>query len=657
MRPFTITLVCILTSGLGSSALLAATDTHVISAKEFLQVRSPTTEAHPLEKAEYYFVDSAAAMRALSVPRHLQIIDFPAAIGESVTLDLKPGRSAIDQSTICIASSPTGDISVKALEIRVFRGVVLGEPHSKVVLTCANGRLLCSILRESGVTYVFGMEKNSTDPSGHMLVAENDLLSSAPFTPFNCINDDIIQPYAPTPIEDIRHDLKNRTSSSSISSPQSLNALLQTDIAVEADSFFFAAAGGNLQTVLGYIGALFSMSSTIYEDETNITWHLNWIKVWTTTDPYQVKGNAYGLEPLVPAYWKAHYANVQRDLAHVMTSIGYGGGGYGWFSLCDTNWSYSVSSPQTGHTYPTFAFTYDAYIVAHEIGHNFSLPHSHTCYWAPPLDTCYTRGGSSLTLGDACDTFPILPRSSPGTIMSYCANANYTLSGNDFSKYKLEMTFSHRVDTVLRANAEKAACIQPPTISEVILLSPRGSETFPGDTTLALLWTYANVQNVTLDFTSNGGTTWQPIVANVPASIGTYNWKLPNVASQQMLIRIRDAAPSGTAADTSLLFFTVTPTSSVSQSFEDRSAQFSVSTNPAKGFLMLNSTATVGNVECDIIDELGRVVQQSNGVLTAKQSLNFKVAGLPSGKYFLRVYYSRSDGKASEQMISFIREE
>jgi hypothetical protein len=654
MRPFTIALVCVLTFGLGAPALFASTDTHVISAKEFLQVRSSSTEAHPLEKAEYYSVDSAVAMRALSVTRHLQITDFPAAIGESVTFDLKPGRSAINESTICVASSPTGDISVKAPEVRIFRGVVLGEPQSKVVLTCTNGRLLCSILRESGVTYVFGMEKNVSEPSAHMLVAENDLLATGPFTPFNCINDDIIQPFAPTPIEDIRNDLKNRASTSSMTSPQSLSTLLQTDIAVEADSSFFGAAGGNLTTVLGYIGALFSMSSTIYEDETNITWHLNWIKVWTTTDPYQVKGNAYGLEPLVPAYWKAHYADVPRDLAHVMTSISYGGGGYGWFSLCDTNWSYSVSSPQTGHTYPTFAFTYDAYIVAHEIGHNFSLPHSHTCYWAPPLDTCFTRGGSSLTIADACDTFPITPRPSPGTIMSYCANANYTLSGNDFSKFKLEMTFSHRVDTVLRANAEKAACIQPPTISEVILLAPRGSETFPGDTTLALLWTYANVQNVTLDYTSNGGTTWQPIVANIPASTGTYNWKLPNVASQQMLVRVRDAAPAGTAADTSLLFFTVVPTSSVAKAASDGAIQFSLTPNPAKGFLMLSSSANAGKVECDIIDELGRVVQQTKGMLSANEPLNLKLDGLPSGKYFLRVRYGAEGGDAKEELISFV---
>src|SRR5205823_639402 len=88
---------------------------------------------------------------------------------------------------------------------------------------------------------------------------------------------------------------------------QSIPGLLQTDIAVEADSCFFKAAGGDTATVLSYISSLFAMSSVIYEDEVNITWHLTWVKVWASGDPYNVKGNAYALPDTVRNYWKLHY--------------------------------------------------------------------------------------------------------------------------------------------------------------------------------------------------------------------------------------------------------------------------------------------------------------------------------------------------------------
>ena len=265
-------------------------------------------------------------------------------------------------------------------------------------------------------------------------------------------------------------------------------------------------------------------------------------------------GNAYALEDTVRKYWQLHYQNVQRDLAHIMTSIGYGGGGFGYYSLCDNANSYSVSSPQTGHTYPTFAFTYDVYIISHEIGHNFTLIHSHDCYWNPPLDTCYTKDDAALHLDDACFSKPITPRKNPGTIMSYCANANYFLSGNDFSYYTLEMTFSHRPDSVMRYNAENAACIQTPAGPIVILLSPRGSESYTGGAMIPLKWTYANIQNVTLEYSSDGGVSWNPIQSGIPAAQETLDWKMPNISSQQMLVRIYDAQNQNTG-DTSLLFF------------------------------------------------------------------------------------------------------
>ncbi|MFI5202365.1 MAG: T9SS type A sorting domain-containing protein, partial [Candidatus Kapaibacterium sp.] len=335
-----------------------------------------------------------------------------------------------------------------------------------------------------------------------------------------------------------------------------------------------------------------------------------------------------------------------RDCAHVLTSIGYGGGGFGYYSMCDTNWSYSMSSPQTGHSYPTDAFTYDAYIVAHEVGHNFSLVHSHCCYWDPPLDTCYTKDDTThyvnndtsfhLRLGDACDTLPVTPRPNPGSIMSYCANANYAISGKDFSQYKLAMTFTPKVDSVLRMNAENSSCIQPPPGSAfIVLLSPGGSETFTGDTTISILWTYANVDSISLEYSSNGGANWEPIASNLNAMTGHTDWTVPNISSQQMLVRAFNPS-NQSVADTSLTFFTVERNSSVAASGGPSGIDFQLSPNPARDYLTLAGGQPGERIAYSIVNVEGERVISGTAVQGASV-LRIGLQSLASGTYYLRL--------------------
>lgn len=608
----------------------AAANTH--SADEFLRVEKGHAEPAVLA---HYTVDASALQKIVSGTR-LQLTGFPGAENEFVTLDLRAVRSPLDATTQVVVGTSGGESTIAMPTFRAFRGVVLGEPHSRVFLSALDDRLFVSILRESGEQFVLGPAKNSADPALHVFARETDLLSLAESLNFNCIADDITQPNPLVPIDELLHDGPGWSPGNH---SLSTNALLQVDIAVEADSCFYAAGGSNLTTVLAYIASLYAMSSAIYEDEANITWHVTWVKVWQSGDPYHVAGNAYALEPLIVPYWKVHYANVPRDLAHVMTSIYYGGGGYGWFSLCDTNWSYSMSSPETGKTFPTFAFTYDSYIVAHEIGHNFSLPHSHTCYWAPPLDTCWTKNDPvhGLSLGDACDSLPITPRRSPGTIMSYCANANYTLSGNDFSQFKLAMTFSPRVATVMRTNAEKAPCVQPPLDTTLILISPRGSETFAGDTIIAVEWSYAHIDSVSLDYTTNGGSSWSSIATGLTAASNSYNWKVPNVASTKMLVRVRNAAPASLVADTSLIVSTVTQHAASVAAAGPEGLEFAISPDPAGDFLIVKPSSDCTNVIAEILDVQGKVLGTFDGSTISTTGMKLSLKQIPAGAYFLRL--------------------
>ncbi|MBC8125204.1 MAG: hypothetical protein H7X70_05675 [Candidatus Kapabacteria bacterium] len=315
-------------------------------------------------------------------------------------------------------------------------------------------------------------------------------------------------------------------------------------IAMEADYEYFKSAGQmNEDRALAYTAAMMSVVRDLFEKEANISLQVSWFKVWTdeTKDPYQVKGNAYALPDLVRAYWSANYKSVDRDLAHVMTSVSYGGGGFGYYdALCNKDYGFSVSSPTGLQSLPTFGFTYDAYIVAHELGHNFNAPHSHDCFWGPALDTCYTKDDAALSLGDACYTRPITPRPNNGSIMSYCANANYTLSGNDFSKYKVELTFIPKVADHIRASAVDAiskGCLTQPKTPLLYLRRPIGEEAITGGSPLSITWGSARLDSVDLDY-SIDGTSWNRIASGIPCRPALYEWVVPNVSTSALIVRI-----------------------------------------------------------------------------------------------------------------------
>ncbi len=298
-----------------------------------------------------------------------------------------------------------------------------------------------------------------------------------------------------------------------------------------------------------------------------------------------------------------------------------------------------MSSPQTGHQYPTFAFTYDAYIVAHEIGHNFGLVHTHQCYWDPPIDTCYTKDDTiwGLRLGDACDSLPVIPHTNPGSIMSYCANANYAIHHDSIQYYTLRLTFTPKVDSVLRMDAENSACLQaPPDSASIILLSPGGGVTLPGDTAISILWTYAHVDSISLEYSSDGGSIWNPIASNLNAMAGHAAWRVPNINSQQMLVRAFDPS-TPRIADTSLTFFTVARSSLVQGTSNFGAADFMLSPNPARDVLTLEGRTPGERLKYSIVNAAGVIVASGETSLNGASQANFPLGLLPSGTYYLEI--------------------
>lgn len=81
----------------------------------------------------------------------------------------------------------------------------------------------------------------------------------------------------------------------------------------------------------------------------------------------------------------------------------------------------------------------------------------------------------------------------------------------------------------------------PPSIT---LTSPNGGETWVVGSAYYIYWNSSGISNVKLEYSTNGGSTWNTIVASATNN-GSYNWPVPNAPSSTCLVRVSDASNPG----------------------------------------------------------------------------------------------------------------
>ncbi len=103
---------------------------------------------------------------------------------------------------------------------------------------------------------------------------------------------------------------------------------------------------------------------------------------------------------------------------------------------------------------------------------------------------------------------------------------------------------------------ERIYIIDPPP--EITVLSPNGGETWIVGSTHAITWqSRYYTGNINLYFSSDNGATWSTIALNEPDD-GSYNWIVPEVISNQCLIKVV-AAAGGAPWDVSDAVFSIIP--------------------------------------------------------------------------------------------------
>lgn len=194
--------------------------------------------------------------------------------------------------------------------------------------------------------------------------------------------------------------------------------------------------------------------------------------------------------------------------------------------------------------------------------------------WNDDVDTSITTGQASPYanfVGDAARyTYPTKALTDAGvaSTVSYTDMIDHHLNTNEmYATYVAGSVEVFRADSYISSYGTTTTDHYP-VISRytfggggggtpaVTVTAPNGGESWAGGSSHAITWTSANVANVKLEYTLNGGSTWTTITSSTAASAGSYTWTVPNSASTTAKVRVTDAA--GTTTDSSDGAFTIT---------------------------------------------------------------------------------------------------
>ena len=332
-------------------------------------------------------------------------------VGNKRAFDLELRRSNVLAPGAVLALNHDEQLAPSTADI--FTGSVQGVPGSLAVVGISD-HFTYGLIQHDGGTWIISSGPVGTD--GPLIVFE------AAQTPEGLINwaadaCTVLQiPDAqitgPTPQTHTKNDAPCRVA----------------DVAIETDREYLSALFGDDQAAAtDYTFLLVAANSQIFERDLNVKLRINYLRLWSTNDPwtggdtleqlFQFR-DAYNANPPVPEYSGAHF----------FSGRGLGGGVAYLSALCFPQFNYALSANLNGSfPYPLIngsGQNWDIMVTAHEWGHNFGAPHTHEQQPFSDIDTC----GDNYFAGNPCDQAQL-----PGTIMSYCH-----LCGRGVADIKLE---------------------------------------------------------------------------------------------------------------------------------------------------------------------------------------------------------------------------
>lgn len=499
-----------------------------------------------------------------SAPKDLVLTNFPLPNNESSTLELHRTTDVFDATTQFVKHTKQGLKTYTVRPIASYVGTVRGEQESRVVLHYTREGLMGMIDQRDGSRIL--IDRSTQRPTSgtvlpHVVADERVVLPDHPMKQFLCGT--VEGAYDAEAV----HRSRLAMPSKPLDQMQADDDLREIKLAMvlkeDIDSTM-KARGFTDEGIAQYFAAIISCMNQVYEEEMHTRFFVTYLESFTDDSPSPYSYN--GLDPGAlleefSGYWATNMSFVDRDVAHLFTlirSVGQGMfvggiafGGNGATKLCARGFGggYGVSTvyldrntEMPGRPSVRNGFTWDYFVISHEIGHNLGAWHTHNCAWEPPLDTCQTRAQGT----DGC----VLTGNGirrDGTIMSYCHLVNGSST---------PFTFGTRVAERMRGWIENS-CAQRPARPVLEITSPRGSAEYSAAQTMTIRWSSIRVSKVNLQYSANNGTSWNDIATDLDAVSRSFSWTIPSMEAASILIRAFDpSAP--TVGDTSLAQYSIT---------------------------------------------------------------------------------------------------
>lgn len=253
---------------------------------------------------------------------------------------------------------------------------------------------------------------------------------------------------------------------------EEITSLHTAIVAIDTDNeLMLLKFSNNTTSATNYIAQLLAAMNVFYERDllVRLVQGTTFLRVSTTPDPWTGGTGAADSAKLnqFSSFWATNHGGVSRAVAALLSGKSASTGsssGIAWVNgLCSGSTGYSFTQVFRN---PSSQGSADAFVVGHEIGHNFGSNHTH-CYLTPtPIDTCYNQQGGCYAGATSCPaptTMSGLPNIR-GTLMSYCHVLGGCSASNVFHPRTIQL-----LDPIIESRV--GACIFPavtgPTLNAV----------------------------------------------------------------------------------------------------------------------------------------------------------------------------------------------
>lgn len=384
----------------------------------------------PYPGARILEIDLANLARAkdLAANGSFTLTDLPLADGTLVEANLYPIKVFADDARVRVASQDERGLHYRDLDVPEFLilgGTLAGDPDSVVMLAIHDGRAEGMI--RSGGSLQFISSGRLQDNLPPMIYDTKELpdglINSEPFV---CETPDKFREHNALPPEG---GVAGGSSS-----------CRRIKIAIDVDfELLDGAFGGNTWQALFYVMKLVAAQNELYKRDVGFGWLISDLTMWdTASNPWTGSTTAQQVDEYQDWY-QAYGAEIDRDVAHFLTSRSIGGGRVAAVGgLCNDD-GYAVSGSINGSfPYPLEAYdsqNWDIIVFAHENGHLCNGSHTHA--YSPPLDDCNSGGCTDAATG---------------SLMSYCH-----LCPGGLANFSME--FHPTVASDVRDYLDAASCI------------------------------------------------------------------------------------------------------------------------------------------------------------------------------------------------------